>query len=127
MHAIIIQALSTLDKYASKLEKNASILYEEGVLKLLLPLISHTDLFIKRFAIKLLSELCFLPEVVEVLVNEEIIQSFMKILVNVSQSLCHLISRYKLIVINVLIDCVTFKIHTFQTITMIGHDDSMSC
>lgn len=73
-----------MDKYASKFEQNASVLYEEGILKLLVPLVNHTELIIKRFAVKLLSELCFLPPVAEVLLEEKYVQPLMEILESVS-------------------------------------------
>lgn len=77
---LYFQVISSLDKYASRLEQNAQVLFEAGILKLLRPLLDHTELYIKRFATKLLSELNYLPAVADILLEEEIIPFMMEVL-----------------------------------------------
>ncbi|KAG8278223.1 Armadillo repeat-containing protein 3 [Homalodisca vitripennis] len=77
---VILKALFTLDKYASKMEQNARVLYEEGILTLLLPLLNHSELFVKRFATKLLSEMNFLPPVTEILLQEKFVSPIMNMI-----------------------------------------------
>ncbi|XP_054267322.1 armadillo repeat-containing protein 3-like [Macrosteles quadrilineatus] len=67
---VLLKALSSLDKFAGKLEQNAKVLHEEGVLKSLTPLLEHSNLYIQRFSTKLLSELCFNQAIVNQLLEE---------------------------------------------------------
>lgn len=76
----MFQALSALDKYASKLEENAHTLYELGIVNKIIPLLTHEVLFVKRFSTKILSELSFLAPVAEILIKEEFVLNMMQML-----------------------------------------------
>lgn len=56
---IILNAINYLDKYASKQMKNTEILKDLGIIKIILKfkLYEHNELFIKRFALKLIASI----------------------------------------------------------------------
>lgn len=91
---LYLQVISSLDRYASRLEQNAQVLFEAGILKLLRPLLDQAELYIKRFATKLLSELNYLPAVADILLEEEIIPFMMEVLNSVSFNLYRYILHY---------------------------------
>lgn len=55
--SILLEALRHLDKYGSKRMENCQILYEKHILKLLLRHCESNHLYIRRFAMKLLSQM----------------------------------------------------------------------
>ncbi|KAK7789151.1 hypothetical protein R5R35_012353 [Gryllus longicercus] len=54
---VIAQALAALDKFASKAPENSALLISLDILPPLLPLIEHSEIYVRRFATKLLAEL----------------------------------------------------------------------
>lgn len=61
--ATLLAAIKALSKYANKSKDNIRILFDLDIMNNLLPLIGHKDLFIRRFAAKLLVEMTAIPDV----------------------------------------------------------------
>lgn len=59
---LILRALHHLDTYASKFIGNFSILHEHGLLDALYPLLDTDQRFIRRFVLKILSQMFAVPE-----------------------------------------------------------------
>lgn len=47
----MLAAVEALSKYASKSKDNVKILFDLGIVKDVLPIIEHKDLFIRRFVL----------------------------------------------------------------------------
>ncbi|XP_069678668.1 armadillo repeat-containing protein 3 isoform X4 [Periplaneta americana] len=60
---VVLQAVSSLDRYATKSPENVEHLHELSVVENLLPLVKSEDICIRRFSTKLLAEMCSIQAV----------------------------------------------------------------
>nr|XP_033342609.1 armadillo repeat-containing protein 3-like [Megalopta genalis] len=59
----LLAAAAALSKYGSKAKENLEVLFDLDIVESVIPLIEHEDLFIRRFAAKLLAEMILIPNV----------------------------------------------------------------
>uniref|UniRef100_A0A1B6C7Z4 Armadillo repeat-containing domain-containing protein n=1 Tax=Clastoptera arizonana TaxID=38151 RepID=A0A1B6C7Z4_9HEMI len=79
--SVLVQVLSTLDKYAAKSQNNVEILHKANIVDKLIALLDYPQLCVKRFTIKLLSEMCFYDDVCENLLKDNVyVEKFMEYL-----------------------------------------------
>ncbi|XP_018045485.1 PREDICTED: uncharacterized protein LOC108685278 [Atta colombica] len=76
----LLAAVQTLSKYASKSKDNAKILFHLGIINNVLLVIEHEDVFVRRFAGKLLIEMTIVPDVINDLIESNHIGHFAKLL-----------------------------------------------
>ncbi|KAF7385493.1 hypothetical protein HZH68_013923 [Vespula germanica] len=82
-NTILLNAAAALSKYATKSQENINILFDLDIVKSILPLIDHEDLFTRRFAAKLLAEMTAVPSVRDFLLESDYHMSyFTKVLIN---------------------------------------------
>ncbi|CAL7941681.1 unnamed protein product [Xylocopa violacea] len=80
---ILLAAATALAKFASKSSKNQETLFDLDIVDNVIPLITHEDLFTRRFAAKLLTEMVAIPNVRNFLLDSHYyIPHFTKVLVN---------------------------------------------
>ncbi|XP_070172101.1 armadillo repeat-containing protein 3, partial [Polyergus mexicanus] len=78
--ATLLAVIETLSKYANKSKDNVKILFDLGIVNNILPIIEHKDLFIRRFAAKLLVEMMAMPDVTIYLIESNYLLHFAKLL-----------------------------------------------
>ncbi|KAH0945053.1 hypothetical protein HN011_002424 [Eciton burchellii] len=78
--SILLTVVEALSKYASKSKNNVEILFNLDILSNLLPIIEHEDMFVRRFATKLLVEMISLPDVISHLIESDYVPYFAKLL-----------------------------------------------
>ncbi|XP_011706005.1 PREDICTED: armadillo repeat-containing protein 3 isoform X2 [Wasmannia auropunctata] len=78
----LLAAVEALSKYASKSKDNAKILFHLGIVNNILPIIEHEDIYIRRFAGKLLTEMIAVPDVKNYLIESDRIEYFTKLLMS---------------------------------------------
>ncbi|KAG5317841.1 ARMC3 protein, partial [Pseudoatta argentina] len=76
----LLTAIQSLSKYANKSKDNAKILFHLGIVNNVLPVIEHEDIFVRRFAGKLLTEMTVVPDVINDLIESNYIGHFTKLL-----------------------------------------------
>ncbi|EGI59268.1 Armadillo repeat-containing protein 3, partial [Acromyrmex echinatior] len=76
----LLTAIQSLSKYANKSKDNAKILFDLGIVNNVLPIIEHEDIFVRRFAGKLLTEMAVVPDVINDLIESNCIGHFTKLL-----------------------------------------------
>ncbi|XP_018313706.1 uncharacterized protein, partial [Mycetomoellerius zeteki] len=76
----LLAAVQSLSKYASKSKDNAKILFHLGIVNNVLPVIEHEDIFVRRFAGKLLTEMTAVPDIINDLIESNYIGHFAKLL-----------------------------------------------
>ncbi|XP_029168824.1 armadillo repeat-containing protein 3 [Nylanderia fulva] len=80
--ATLLAAVEALSKYASKSKDNVRILFDLGVVNNVLPIIKHKDLFIRRFAAKLLVEMTAIPDLTIFFIESNYLLYFVKLLIS---------------------------------------------
>ncbi|KAK2588513.1 hypothetical protein KPH14_001089 [Odynerus spinipes] len=82
-NTILLNAAAALAKYGAKSQENIRILFDLDIVKNIIPLIKHEDLFTRRFAAKLLAEMTIIPCVRDFLLkSNDYIPHFTKVLMN---------------------------------------------
>ncbi|XP_046833129.1 armadillo repeat-containing protein 3-like [Vespa crabro] len=82
-NTILLNAAAALSKYATKSDENIRILFDLDIVKNIIPLINHEDLFTRRFAAKLLAEMMAIQSVKDFLLESDYyIPYFTKVLIN---------------------------------------------
>ncbi|KAI4502499.1 hypothetical protein M0802_002411 [Mischocyttarus mexicanus] len=82
-NTILLNAAAALSKYATKSQENINLLFDLNIVKSIIPLINHQDLFTRRFAAKLLAEMTAIPYVRNFLLESDYyIPHFVKVLIN---------------------------------------------
>ncbi|KOC62292.1 Armadillo repeat-containing protein 3, partial [Habropoda laboriosa] len=80
---ILLAASAALAKFGAKSEENLEVLFNLEIVDSVLPLITHEDLFTRRFAAKLLAEMAVIPNVRYFLLDfNYYIPHFIKVLIN---------------------------------------------
>ncbi|XP_076291892.1 armadillo repeat-containing protein 3 [Lasioglossum baleicum] len=80
---VLLAAAAALSKYGSKTKENLEVLFDLDIVESVIPLIEHEDLFIRRFAAKLLAEMILIPNVRNFLVESNYyICYFAKVLIS---------------------------------------------
>ncbi|CAK9815090.1 Armadillo repeat-containing protein 3 [Anthophora plagiata] len=81
--SILLAAAAALAKFSAKAEENSAILFDLDIVDSVLPLITHEDLFTRRFAAKLLAEMAAISNVRNFLMDSNYyIPHFTKVLIN---------------------------------------------
>ncbi|XP_077263045.1 armadillo repeat-containing protein 3-like isoform X1 [Temnothorax americanus] len=78
----LLAAVEALSKYAGKSKDNVKTLLHLGVVNNVLPIIEHEDIFVQRFAGKLLTELMAVPDMTSYLIEFDCIRHFAKLLMS---------------------------------------------
>nr|CAD7446856.1 unnamed protein product [Timema bartmani] len=86
---VVLRAVAALDKFVSKSADNLQSLYEmTSIMDTLLPLTSHSQLYIRRFSLKILAQMCALKPAREKLLEDlEHLPYFVQVLTKVTASL----------------------------------------
>nr|XP_034193307.1 armadillo repeat-containing protein 3 isoform X1 [Osmia lignaria] len=80
---VLLAAAAALAKYGSKAKGNLEVLFDLDIVDSVIPLITHEDLFTRRFAAKLLAEMVTIPNVLHFLLDSDYyIPHFAKVLIN---------------------------------------------
>ncbi|XP_025602900.2 armadillo repeat-containing protein 3 [Athalia rosae] len=86
----VIAAIVALSKFGSKGIENLGILHDLNVVSLVIPLIIHEEIFIRRFATKLLAEMAVLNDVRNFLLGSQCyVSHFKNVLVNDTDIFIH--------------------------------------
>ncbi|KAL2719417.1 armadillo repeat-containing protein 3 [Vespula squamosa] len=82
-NTILLNAATALSKYATKSQENIKILFDLDIVKSIIPLINHENIFTRRFAAKLLAEMTAIPFVRDFLLESDYhIPYFTKVLID---------------------------------------------
>ncbi|XP_026674557.1 armadillo repeat-containing protein 3 [Ceratina calcarata] len=80
---ILLAAAAALAKFAGKSVENLEVLFDLDIVDSVIPLITHEDLFTRRFATKLLAEMVAIPNVRNFLLDSDYyIPHFTRVLIN---------------------------------------------
>nr|CAD7409672.1 unnamed protein product [Timema cristinae] len=124
---VVLRAVAALDKFVSKSVDNLQSLYEmTSIMDTLMPLTSHSQLYIRRFSLKILAQMCalkparekllenleHLPYFVQVLTKEDdhFMQEFSSLIL--AELTSHNIACARIVdtnVLNILFDMITSK------------------
>ncbi|KAK1124878.1 hypothetical protein K0M31_006229 [Melipona bicolor] len=87
---ILLAAAAALAKFGGKCRENLQLLFDLEITDSVIPLITHEDLFTRRFALKLLAEMVAIPNVRDFLLDSDYyISHFTKVLINETDTFMH--------------------------------------
>ncbi|XP_043529337.1 armadillo repeat-containing protein 3 [Frieseomelitta varia] len=87
---ILLAAAAALAKFGGKCRENLQLLFDLEITDSVIPLITHEDLFTRRFALKLLAEMVAIPNVRDFLLDSDYyIPHFIKVLINETDTFMH--------------------------------------
>ncbi|KOX79073.1 Armadillo repeat-containing protein 3, partial [Melipona quadrifasciata] len=87
---ILLAAAAALAKFGGKCWENLQLLFDLEITDSVIPLITHEDLFTRRFALKLLAEMVAIPNVRNFLLDSDYyIPHFTKVLINEIDTFMH--------------------------------------
>ncbi|OAD54846.1 Armadillo repeat-containing protein 3, partial [Eufriesea mexicana] len=87
---ILLAAAAALAKFGSKCQENLEVLFDLEIVDSIISLITHEDLFTRRFAAKLLAEMVAIPNVRNFLLDSNTyIPYFTKVLINEKDIFMH--------------------------------------